>query len=566
MLNRLFMLCVLSAFSVSALSCYEPLGSSALVEKRSSLSGVCGDASSVEIRLLKSGEVEYTPIEGSTQVYEESESLCDGVDNDCDGIVDEVPGAPDALKQSGVCAGLQQACDGSGGWTEPDYTSVDGYGDELCDGLDNDCDGSADEDVTSELADTQAGVCSGAMKQCRDGAWVEPDYALLSGYALNDSPCDGVDNDCDGRLDEGTADDEVCDGVDNDCDGSTDEGVLNACGECGAVPAETCDGADNDCDGSTDEELDAPLAENQVGVCEGALQSCVSGDWVSDYAGVSEYEAGVEQSLSDGLDNNCNGDVDEDLRPCAPNCPDLDFVRIEGGSFMMGDQRSSPDSNELPVHNVNVPRFEMMRTEITVAQYRACVNASVCSTPRTGSNYTWSSNPSDQEDHPINGVSWYQLMEFAAWVGARLPTEAEWEYAARGQGQDIIYPWGDDSPTCSLANYSDCVTSTSPVCSTSGGNTSQGLCDMAGNVYEWVQDEWHSDYYGAPSDGSGWCSGICPVNASDSNYNASDSAYRVRRGGGWDYDASSLRAAFRDFSAPAYQNRHDGGRLARTLP
>ena len=97
------------------------------------------------------------------------------------------------------------------------------------------------------------------------------------------------------------------------------------------------------------------------------------------------------------------------------------------------------------------------------------------------------------------------------------------------------------------------------------GNTLDGLCDMAGNVWEWVQDEYHYDYNGAPNDGSGWCTGACSVNASDSNYNASDSAPRVLRGGCWYYDyASSLRAAARYHYDPSIRYSNFGGRAVRS--
>jgi len=90
---------------------------------------------------------------------------------------------------------------------------------------------------------------------------------------------------------------------------------------------------------------------------------------------------------------------------------------------------------------------------------------------------------------------------------------------------------------------------------------------MAGNVWEWVQDEYHSRYNGAPTNGSGWCTGACPVNASDSNYNASNSANRVLRGGSWDYgSAGYLRAASRYYYTPAGQHFLNGGRLSRSLP
>ena len=185
----------------------------------------------------------------------------------------------------------------------------------------------------------------------------------------------------------------------------------------------------------------------------------------------------------------CSDDCMVIQAPCAESsqgCPELDFVAISGGVFMMGDQRESPDANELPVHSVTVPDFELMRTEITVAMYRRCFDAEECSEPSTGEQCNWTANAGLKEAHPINCVSWHQLMVFAAWVGARLPTEAEWEYAARSQGQNILYPWGDEEPTCSLANTWPCsaspTLSTFAVCSLPDGNTDQGICDMAGNV------------------------------------------------------------------------------------
>ncbi len=244
---------------------------------------------------------------------------------------------------------------------------------------------------------------------------------------------------------------------------------------------------------------------------------------------------------------------------CEPNCPELGWVRIEGGVFSMG---SNNENREQPIHQVTIPSFEIMRTELTVAQYRVCVNAGVCSAPDCDNDTEWnewlSCNYSHaREDHPVNYVSWIQMNEFATWAGARLPSESEWEYAARAQGQDIIYPWGNAEPDCSYANYGDCVDSTSPVCNTPQGNTAQGLCDMAGNLWEWVLDEWHENYDGAPVDGSPWCETLACAN---------NGAYRVDRGGGWGSDAGHLRAAYRHGYGPAPQLSNLGGRLARSIP
>lgn len=103
---------------------------------------------------------------------------------------------------------------------------------------------------------------------------------------------------------------------------------------------------------------------------------------------------------------------------------------------MMGSD--SGGSNETPVHQVTVPSFEMNRTEVTVAQYQACVDAGVCIEPtQCGSYYNW--GVAGREDHPVNCVDWYQSVAFCAWAGGRLLSGSEWEYAARSRGQDCYY-------------------------------------------------------------------------------------------------------------------------------
>ncbi len=183
-----------------------------------------------------------------------------------------------------------------------------------------------------------------------------------------------------------------------------------------------------------------------------------------------------------------------------------DWVRISGGTFTMGGTLG--DDDQLPAHEVTVPSFEMWRTEVTVAQYRACVEAGVCPEPGWGQAFAnW--NEPLRDDHPVNLVNWYDSRTFCSWIGARLPTEAEWEFAARGV-EGRTYPWGEEHPTCDrvvmdAGGAPGCGESSSwQVCSKPAGNTPQGLCDMGGNLLEWIEDPYHDSYVGAPTDGSAW--------------------------------------------------------------
>ena len=186
----------------------------------------------------------------------------------------------------------------------------------------------------------------------------------------------------------------------------------------------------------------------------------------------------------------------------------IQWVAIPGGKFTMGY------GNEMhgPEHGVTIKSFQLAKTLVTNKQYKACVAASICSTATSyGSAF-------EGGDQPVVGVDWNQAKAFSEWVGGRLPSEAEWEYAARSAGKNQAFPWSDGNATCDRAVIAGCNhTATSPVCSKPQGNTAQGLCDMVGNVWEWTQDWSHASYIGAPSDGSAW------VNPAGE--------YRVARGG-----------------------------------
>jgi len=238
---------------------------------------------------------------------------------------------------------------------------------------------------------------------------------------------------------------------------------------------------------------------------------------------------------------------------------DIQWVTIPAGSFQMGSQDG--ESDEKPIHTVTLKAFQMSKTEVTVKQYRSCVAAGVCSEPESCGIFgspNWSSSPGSKENHPINCVDWGQARTFAKWVGADLPTEAEWEYAARG-GQSFTY--ASSNSLDDVAWYS----------SNSGGDTKPvgtkqanafGLHDMSGNVWEWTLDEYKSDYNGAPSDGHQAVGSIPTCSTKCDN----GAARRVFRGGCWFYDASHLRVALRYCISPVPRNGNLGLRLRRTLP
>ena len=222
----------------------------------------------------------------------------------------------------------------------------------------------------------------------------------------------------------------------------------------------------------------------------------------------------------------------------------IQWVRIPGGTFMMGASDISP--SERPRHEVKIKPFEMAQTLVTNKQYRACVAAGFCTAAQ------WYGPWFAGDSQPVIGANWAQAQAFSRWAGGRLPTEAEWEYAARSGGREQNLPWGDEAATCARAVLADCgYGPTAPVCSKPAGNTRQGLCDMAGNVWEWVQDSYHASYHGAPADGSAW---EVPVGA-----------VRVVRGSSWYDVAGSARSALRGNHDPGHRYNALGFRPARRL-
>ena len=235
-----------------------------------------------------------------------------------------------------------------------------------------------------------------------------------------------------------------------------------------------------------------------------------------------------------------------------PEVQKVQWVRLQGGSYKMGSTGWARD--ERPVHTVRVSGFELMKTPVTLGMYAACVNAGSCSPGGTGkAECNW--GKSGRSDHPINCVDLYQAQRFCSWARGRLPSEAEWEYAARGGGGERIYPWGYEEPSCARTVMTEgghgCgLGRTFPVCAKPAGNSPQGLCDLSGNVWEWVEDCWHRNYSGAPSGGEAWTT-ECTKEA------------HVVRGGCWNNKGDQLRVANRYWSPPGRPSTGLGIRCAR---
>jgi formylglycine-generating enzyme required for sulfatase activity len=171
-------------------------------------------------------------------------------------------------------------------------------------------------------------------------------------------------------------------------------------------------------------------------------------------------------------------------------------VFIPEGNFTMGGADPKAAVDEKPVHQVTLHGFWMDKVEITNGMYALCVKAGACRFPVDLKSETKSAYYGDTQyaDYPVVYITWLQAKTYCEWAGRRLPTEAEWERAARGD--DIrTYPWGDQIPDASHANFSNLIGDTARVGSSSAGASPFGILDMAGNVAEWTNDIYLANYY-----------------------------------------------------------------------
>lgn len=227
-----------------------------------------------------------------------------------------------------------------------------------------------------------------------------------------------------------------------------------------------------------------------------------------------------------------------------------EMVKLPGGTFEMGSSSLAPDFDERPRHAVTLVPFAMATRELSVEHYRRFARATGRPLP--------SAYGQDPASWPVTGLSWADARDYARWLSAqtgeryRLPSEAEWEYAARA-GSLSAYWWGE-RPSPGTAWCFGCEPGAAPRAPRPSGTLAAnpfGLYDVAGNVLEWVEDCYHPSYDGAPADGSAWVEADC--------------ARRVARGGSYMSAPGSVRSARREAVAPTERADHLGLRLVREL-
>jgi formylglycine-generating enzyme required for sulfatase activity len=181
-----------------------------------------------------------------------------------------------------------------------------------------------------------------------------------------------------------------------------------------------------------------------------------------------------------------------------------ELVAIPAGPFLRGSAFGRAEPDEQPAREITLAAYSIDKTEVSVAQYRKCFLAGACTPPALDLGCNW--KETTRESHPVNCITWYQAEKYCQWAGAKLPTEAQWEKAARGT-DGALFPWGWFFPSCDYANWNDrrlgggCgKSSTWPVGSFPLGASPYGVDDLAGNVWEWVVDDYDKGFYATSSD------------------------------------------------------------------
>lgn len=228
------------------------------------------------------------------------------------------------------------------------------------------------------------------------------------------------------------------------------------------------------------------------------------------------------------------------------------MMLVPAGEFIMGSDRG--DEDEAPVHRVYLNTFYIDKFEVTNARFAKYVEA-IQSEPPWG--FSDKETPVVHADRPVRWVSWMDAMGYCLWVGKRLPTEAEWEKAARGT-DERLYPWGNDLPTPVHAVYGlkeGGAETVSVIGDHHMGQSPYGVQDLAGNLYEWVMDWYEEDFY------SNFLN-----NPAINPRGPSEGTAKVQRGGSYINTPYRLRSSFRTKGNPTEQDPNVGFRCAQGVP
>jgi serine/threonine-protein kinase len=225
------------------------------------------------------------------------------------------------------------------------------------------------------------------------------------------------------------------------------------------------------------------------------------------------------------------------------------LVYVPAGDFLMG----SPDTdtlargNEKPQHTVSVSAFWIDQTEVTNAQYGACVAAKGCTDPQSFDSVTRTDyfHDSKYANYPVVWVNWLQASQYCTWAGRRLPTEPEWEKAARGP-DGRLYPWGNTAPDNTLLNFNLAAKDTTAVGSFPNGASPYGALDMVGNVVEWVDGYYYDSYFTVVANK------VTPTPSFRGGV-------RILRSSSWGDTPADIRAAARRYALAQGNSFHDVG-------